>query len=122
MDRMYNPPHPGEMLSELSSGMTVAELAPHLKVSRDALIDLINGKAAISVAMAEKLAVAFPCTTPKMWLEWQIQYDLWQFEHNNPAELAEAIKGVTPSVPKVPIATRKIPVELTDDYPRKEFY
>lgn len=120
MSTMYNPPHPGEMLSELSSGITVAELATQLNVIRDTLIDLINGKVAINVAMAEKLAVAFPCTTPQMWMQWQIQYDLWQFEHNNPEKLAETLKGVTP-VPRVP-NIRKIPVELTDDYPRKEFY
>lgn len=110
------------MLSELGSGIAVAELATQLNVIRDTLIDLINGKAAISIAMAEKLAIAFPCTTPKMWLIWQNDYDLWQFEHNNPTELAEAVKGVTPSVPRVPAAARKIPVEPTDDYPRKEFY
>lgn len=79
MGNMYNPPHPGEMLSELGSGMTVAELATHLNITRDTLIDLINGKAAISIIMAEKLAIAFPCTTPKMWMQWQTQYDLWQF-------------------------------------------
>lgn len=121
MGTMFNPPHPGEMLSELASGITVADLAINLNVTRDDLIDLINGKAAISIVMAEKLAVAFPCTTPKTWMEWQTNYDLWQLEHNNPEKVAEAIKGVTPSVRKAP-TQHKIPIKLTDDYPQKEFY
>lgn len=119
MGKMYNPPHPGEMLSELMKGMTITELATHLNVTRNTLSNFINGKAALSIAMAEKLAIAFPCTTPLMWMQWQTQYDLWQLEHNHPEKVAEAVKGVTPNVLKIP-SVQDLP--LTDDYPRKEFY
>ena len=74
---MYNPPHLGEMLKEfMSDSITVTQLAADLCITRTALSKIINGRTAISTAMAEKLAIAFPFTTPKMWLIWQNDYDL----------------------------------------------
>lgn len=94
---MYNPPHPGEMLTEFMGDMTVTQLAAELNVTRPALSKIVNGKASVSPSMAEKLAVAFPCTTPKMWLIWQTNYDLWQIEHDH-KKFAEIIRNVTPNV------------------------
>ena len=80
---MYNPPHPGEMLKEfMSDSITVTQLAADLCITRTALSKIINSRTAISTAMAEKLAIAFPFTTPQMWLIWQNSYDLWQLEHD----------------------------------------
>lgn len=94
----YNPPHPGEMLKEfMSDSITVTQLAADLCITRTALSKIINCRTAISTAMAEKLAIAFPFTTPQMWLTWQNMYDLWQLEHDK-KRFAAVTQNVTPDV------------------------
>lgn len=54
----YNPPHPGERLTEFMDGkITVTQLAADLCITRTALSKIINGRTAISTAMAEKLVL-----------------------------------------------------------------
>ena len=55
--------------------MTAA--AKGLGVTRQALSDLINGKAGVSVEMAFRLAKAFG-SSPEVWLGLQMDYDLAQ--------------------------------------------
>ena len=80
--RMYNPPHPGEVLRKLCLeplGLSVTEAAKALGVSRKALSSILNGRAGISPEMAVRLSIAFD-TTAESWLNQQVQYDLWQAE------------------------------------------
>lgn len=80
--KMFNPPHPGEILKELyiePLGITITEFALKIGVRRATASDLINGKSALSPKMAIKLAKAFK-TSPDMWLGLQMQYDLWEEE------------------------------------------
>ena len=79
------------MVTELMGNMTVTQLTNNLNVTRPALSKIVNCKASISPVMAEKLAVAFPCTTPEMWLT-QIEHDQKRF--------AEITKNVSPDVLK----------------------
>ena len=77
---MHNPPHPGltvrhDCLEPL--GLTVTEGAKVLGVTRQALNNLVNGKAGISPEMAVRLSKAFG-TTPETWLRLQMAYDLAQ--------------------------------------------
>ena len=77
---MQNPPHPGEIvrwecLEPL--GLTVTKAAKGLGVTRQALSDLVNGKAGVSVEMSLRLSQAFG-STPETWLGMQTAYDLWQ--------------------------------------------
>ena len=77
---MQNPPHPGEIvrwecLEPL--GLTVTRAAKGLGVTRQALSDLVNGKAGVSVEMSLRLSQAFG-STPETWLGMQTAYDLWQ--------------------------------------------
>ena len=77
---MQNPPHPGEIvrwecLEPL--GLTVTRAAEGLGVTRQALSDLVNGKADVSVEMSLRLSKAFG-STPETWLGMQMAYDLWQ--------------------------------------------
>lgn len=70
--------HPGKMLkSELidSNGLTVTEVALMLKVSRQALSNIINQKADVSPEMALRIATVFG-GTPDLWLRLQAKYDL----------------------------------------------
>lgn len=57
--------------------MSVTQAAKGLGVTRQALSELLNGKARISVEMAIRLSKAFG-STPETWLGMQQAYDLWQ--------------------------------------------
>ena len=76
---MHNPPQPGgivrrQCLDTLDHSVT--EAAKGLGVMRQALSDLINRKAGISIDMAIRLSKAF-CSNPETWLGLQMAYDLW---------------------------------------------
>ena len=80
MTAVHNPPHPGEIvryecLEPL--GLTVTRAAQGLGVTRQALSDLVNQKAGVSVDMSIRLSQAFG-STPETWLRLQTAYDLWQ--------------------------------------------
>ncbi len=80
--KMYNPPHPGEILRELCLGplgLSVTEAARALGVSRKTLSSILNGRSGISPEMAVRLSIAFN-TTSESWLRQQLQYDLAQAE------------------------------------------
>ena len=75
---MQNPPHPGgivrrQCLEPLS--LSVTKAAAGLGVTRQALSDLVNEKASVSVEMAIRLSKAFG-STPETWLGLQMVYDL----------------------------------------------
>ena len=77
---MYNPPHPGGVVRRQCLdplGLSVTRAAQGLGVTRQALSDLVNEKAGISVEMAFRLSKAFG-SSPETWLGMQMAYDLWQ--------------------------------------------
>ena len=80
--RMFNPPHPGEILADLwlePLGLSITETAKALNVSRKALSELVNGKTALSPEMAVRLELAFG-KSAESWLAAQAAYDVWQWE------------------------------------------
>lgn len=77
MTTMYNPPHPGEVLREWLTDITVTEAANRLGVTRAALSRVLNGSAAISADMDLRLSKALN-TTPGLWYGMQGDFDLWQ--------------------------------------------
>ena len=77
---MKNPPHPGKVVrvSCLEPlGLNVTEAAKVLGVSRQALSNLVNGRAGMSAEMAIRLAKAFGSTT-ETWIRLQAAYDVAQ--------------------------------------------
>jgi addiction module HigA family antidote len=56
-------------------GLSVTEGAKVLGITRQALNNVVNGKAAISPQMAIRLAKAFG-STAETWLRMQLAYDL----------------------------------------------
>ena len=77
---MANPCHPGEIVKYECLeplGLTVTKAAKGLGVTRQALSNVINGRAGVSVDMAIRFSKAFG-STPETWLEMQMAYDLWQ--------------------------------------------
>jgi addiction module HigA family antidote len=96
---MFNPPHPGrvvrqECLEPLE--LTVTEGARALGVTRQALNNLVNGKAGISAEMAVRLAAAFGGGA-EVWLGMQCNYDLAQVRKRE-AEIVASVRRVAPTV------------------------
>ncbi len=77
MSPMHNPCHPGEVLKEALSDISVTHAAERLGVGRVALSRLLNGATGISPEMALRLAKALG-TSPEFWYGMQANYDLWQ--------------------------------------------
>lgn len=80
MRRMFNPPHPGEVLKDgvFEGGeISVTDAARQLGISRVQLSRLLNGRAGVSAAMAIRLAMWLG-GSPESWLRMQSDYDLWQ--------------------------------------------
>ncbi len=75
---MRTPVHPGEILREdviAELGLTVAETADRLGVSRVALSRVLHGHAGISPRLALRLEQA-GVSTARQWLAMQVAYDL----------------------------------------------
>jgi len=75
---MKNPPHPGRIVRQdcvEPLGLTITGAAKALGVSRQALNNLVNGKAGVSPEMAVRISKAFG-GSPEMWLRLQANYDL----------------------------------------------
>jgi addiction module HigA family antidote len=87
MRRMFNPPHPGEVLKDgvfEDGGISVTDAARQLGVSRVQLSRLLNRRAGVSADMAIRLALWLG-GSPESWLRMQTDYDLWQSQqHRRP--------------------------------------
>jgi addiction module HigA family antidote len=74
---MKNPVHPGELvranLEEL--GLSVAEAAKGLHITRQQLHNLIGGRSAVSPEMAVRFEKAFGGSA-ELWLCMQVAFDL----------------------------------------------
>jgi addiction module HigA family antidote len=75
--RKLPPIHPGELLrDELGEiGVSLNELARALRVPMNRVSAIVNGKRAITVDTAMRLARYFG-TSPQYWLNLQVAYDL----------------------------------------------
>ena len=84
MSSMFNPPHPGLTLRDdilPALNLKVAEAAAQLDVDRTTLSKVLNGRAAISPAMAlriERWLGREHGGSAEVWLAQQAAYDLWQ--------------------------------------------
>ena len=77
---MHNPSHPGGIVKRQCLeplGLSVAEAAGGLGITRQVLSDIVNEKSGISVDMAIRLSKAFG-SSPETWLGMQMAHDLWQ--------------------------------------------
>ncbi len=84
MSSMFNPPHPGLTLRDdvlPALNLQVSEAAVQLGVDRTTLSKVLNGRAAISPAMAlriERWLGSDLGGAAEVWLTQQAGYDLWQ--------------------------------------------
>ena len=84
------PTHPGEILREdfmADYGLSVAELAKRLGISRQSVNELVRCRRAVSPDVALRLARLFR-TSPQFWLNLQRNIDLWE-------ALEEDVKDIT---------------------------
>lgn len=96
-----SPSHPGWILRDRvlpALGLSVSQAARELRIARQTLHRVLAGTAAVSPDMAARLA-RLSGTTPRFWLAWQQQHDLWQAE--------KALHGVLELIP-----THTLPVAL----------
>lgn len=76
---MYNPPHPGEFISQVylePFGVSGRELAQRLDVSASTLSRVLNGSSRVSPEMALRLSKTLG-RSPESWLAMQDIHDLW---------------------------------------------
>jgi antitoxin HigA-1 len=87
---MFNPPHPGEIISEIylePFGISARVIAVDLQVDPSTFSRVISGKSAVSPDMAIRLSKVLG-GSPESWLAMQTNYDLWQAkQQNNHSEL-----------------------------------
>jgi addiction module HigA family antidote len=95
---MYDPPHPGEFISEVylgPFGVSGRELAKRLDVSASTLSRVLNGASRVTPEMALRLSKALG-RSAESWLAMQDAHDLWTARHTvdlasvHPLELASA--------------------------------
>ncbi|NVO17605.1 MAG: HigA family addiction module antidote protein [Rhodoplanes sp.] len=74
---MKNPPHPGRLVKDQieTLGLSVAEAAAGLGVTRQQLYKVINGESAVSPEMAVRLEQAIG-SSAEAWLRLQAAHDL----------------------------------------------
>lgn len=85
MGKRRKPTHPGEILDEdyiKPLKLNLQKLADRLGIARNTLFKIRAGEASVTPAIALSLAEAFD-TTPQLWLNLQINYDLWVEEHEH---------------------------------------
>lgn len=81
---MFNPPHPGLTLRDdvlVALNLQVGEAAAQLGMDRTTLSRVLNGREAISPAMALRIECWLGRDhggTAEVWLAQQAAYDLWQ--------------------------------------------
>lgn len=82
--RMFNPPHPGRVLKEYLSDLSVTEAAAALGTNRPSLSRILNGRTGISADMALRLEALLGIEA-EFWLKMQLTYELWQAsQHERP--------------------------------------
>lgn len=95
--RIIRPTHPGEMLREdfmIDYGLTVANLAKALGISRQSVNEVLREKRSITPAMALKLAKLFG-NSAEFWLNAQRTVDLWEANRQHQEQIRR-IKRILP--------------------------
>jgi len=92
---MKNPVHPGRLLQDDLDelGLTVAEAAKGLGVTRQQLYNVLSGRSSISPEMALRLEKAVGGSADH-WLRMQAAYDLAQLRLNGAVRVARLARKV----------------------------
>ena len=91
------PIHPGEILREeflKPYGMTQTAFAKRIGVSRKHISEIVNCRKGITTDIALRLSRLFG-TSPELWLNGQVTWDVWHAMRGENASSLEAIKPVS---------------------------
>ena len=84
MMKMYNPPHPGEIIKGLwldPMSVSITEAAQAMGVSRKTLSKIVNGRGRVTPEIALRLSMALG-SSAESWLGHQAAFDLWEMEQH----------------------------------------
>ncbi len=84
MEQNMPPVHPGEILKEMyldPLNISITDFANNVGLSRKTISLLVNSHSGISPDLAIRLGKALN-TSPQLWLNMQLNYDLWHAEKN----------------------------------------
>jgi addiction module HigA family antidote len=84
--KMHRPAHPGAILRETylePMRVTLTEAAAALGVTPKHVSGIVNGRARVTADMAIRLAAVLG-TEARLWLDLQIQHDLWRASQKKP--------------------------------------
>ncbi len=87
------PSHPGEILREeflLPMGISQVELAKRLNIPFQRVNQIVGEKRSVTPDTALRLAKLFD-TTPDLWLNLQLGWDLYHAQHSTKAKEIERI-------------------------------
>lgn len=94
----HRPPiHPGEILLEeyiKPNHLTQTEVARKIGISVKILSAVIHAKRPIDTELALRLGRLFG-TTPELWLNGQIAWDIWRTLHSDKKQALEAIEPLS---------------------------
>ena len=82
--KMYNPPHPGEIIKGLwldPMGVCIPAAAQAMAISRKTLSKIVNGRGRVTPEIAVRLSIALG-SSAESWLGHQAAYDLWELEQH----------------------------------------
>lgn len=87
------PTHPGEIIADIlpDTGLSKAEIARRLGISRQHLYDVIDGKKAVSPSLAVRLGRLFG-DGAGIWIRMQAAYDTWHAEREIDVSHIEPLK------------------------------
>jgi addiction module HigA family antidote len=90
---MKNPVHPGLLVKECLDdlGLTVAEAAVALHITRQQLHNIVAGRSSVTPEMAIRFEKAFG-STADTWLRMQVNYDLAQARQRAKEIVVERLK------------------------------
>ena len=108
--RKLPPIHPGELLrDELGEiGVSLNELARALRVPMNRISAIVNGKRAITVDTAMRLARYFG-TSPQYWLNLQVAYDLEVAGQEIQPQINQLYSDLRASLVAQPVSPETIP-------------
>lgn len=83
MSKMFNPPHPGRMLSETLQyrGLSAEAFADMIGIDPHSLADILCEKRPFTPKIAERISAVISDPSPEIWLAIQRDYDEWQRTH-----------------------------------------
>lgn len=86
---MFNPPHPGEVISGILDELGVSErkFAHAMDIAPSTAHRLISGQTSLTTELAVKLAVVIG-GGPGQWLDVQIKHNLWRVQAQGKVNLS----------------------------------